>query len=224
MDSGIINTTDCQCSSADNLSVYFMKFDEMSPFEVYETLRQRTEIFVLEQTCLYQDLDGRDQDCVHVLMFDKSAGPAADNQAADNQAAGGPAAATDTGEPEPGSTEDTAHTGEVTEAGATTDAGELPVLEKGVLVGYLRVLPPGQTFDTTAIGRVIVPQSQRRKGNARRLMIETLRYLREELKIDVVKMSAQQYLTEFYETLGFVITSEPYLEDDIPHIEMTLKF
>jgi ElaA protein len=35
-----------------------------------------------------------------------------------------------------------------------------------------------------------------------------------------ITISAQQYLKKFYESHGFVQTSEMYLEDDIPHIEM----
>ena len=35
-----------------------------------------------------------------------------------------------------------------------------------------------------------------------------------------VRLSAQAYLQPFYESLDFAITSEPYLEDDIPHIDM----
>jgi ElaA protein len=35
-----------------------------------------------------------------------------------------------------------------------------------------------------------------------------------------ITISAQLYLKNFYESHGFVQTSEMYLEDDIPHIEM----
>jgi len=35
-----------------------------------------------------------------------------------------------------------------------------------------------------------------------------------------IKIGAQLYLKQFYETLGFVQCSDQYLEDDIPHIEM----
>jgi ElaA protein len=35
-----------------------------------------------------------------------------------------------------------------------------------------------------------------------------------------VRLSAQAYLQPFYESLGFAATSDPYLEDEIPHIEM----
>jgi ElaA protein len=35
-----------------------------------------------------------------------------------------------------------------------------------------------------------------------------------------ITISAQLYLKKFYESHGFIQTSEMYLEDDIPHIEM----
>ena len=38
------------------------RFDELSTTELYEILKTRSEIFVLEQECLYQDLDDKDQD------------------------------------------------------------------------------------------------------------------------------------------------------------------
>ena len=35
-----------------------------------------------------------------------------------------------------------------------------------------------------------------------------------------ITISAQLYLKKFYESHGFIPTSETYLEDDIPHIQM----
>jgi ElaA protein len=35
-----------------------------------------------------------------------------------------------------------------------------------------------------------------------------------------VRISAQAYLERFYASLGFERVGEPYLEDDIPHLEM----
>jgi ElaA protein len=37
-----------------------------------------------------------------------------------------------------------------------------------------------------------------------------------------IRISGQAYLQNFYESLDFATVSEPYLEDDIPHIEMLL--
>ena len=42
-------------------------FDELSTKELYEILRARAEIFVVEQNCVYQDLDGIDDESLHVF-------------------------------------------------------------------------------------------------------------------------------------------------------------
>ncbi len=42
-------------------------FDQLSLQELYEILRLRSEVFVLEQDCVYQDIDGKDQRAIHVL-------------------------------------------------------------------------------------------------------------------------------------------------------------
>ncbi len=42
-------------------------FNELSTTELYEILKTRFEIFVTEQECIYQDLDDKDQDAIHVF-------------------------------------------------------------------------------------------------------------------------------------------------------------
>lgn len=42
-------------------------FDELTIVELYELLQLRSEIFVVEQDCVYQDLDGKDQKALHVI-------------------------------------------------------------------------------------------------------------------------------------------------------------
>lgn len=42
-------------------------FDDLSASELYAALALREEVFVLEQQCLYRDLDGLDQRCFHLL-------------------------------------------------------------------------------------------------------------------------------------------------------------
>ena len=44
-------------------------FSELSTTELYEILKTRVEIFVTEQECIYQDLDDKDQDAIHVFCF-----------------------------------------------------------------------------------------------------------------------------------------------------------
>jgi ElaA protein len=42
-------------------------FPELSIQELYDVLQLRSEVFVVEQNCVYQDIDGKDQKAVHVL-------------------------------------------------------------------------------------------------------------------------------------------------------------
>lgn len=44
-------------------------FDELSKIELYDLLRLRAEVFVVEQDCVYQDVDNKDQKAVHILGY-----------------------------------------------------------------------------------------------------------------------------------------------------------
>lgn len=46
----------------------FKKFSDLSPDELYDILQLRSEIFVVEQNCVYNDLDGLDKDAVHQFL------------------------------------------------------------------------------------------------------------------------------------------------------------
>ncbi len=43
------------------------KFEELTTSELYAILQLRSEVFVVEQDCVYQDLDGKDQQALHVI-------------------------------------------------------------------------------------------------------------------------------------------------------------
>ena len=43
-------------------------FNELTTDELYELLRVRSEVFVVEQNCVYQDLDGDDQPSIHLWL------------------------------------------------------------------------------------------------------------------------------------------------------------
>jgi len=47
-------------------------FEELSREELYAILRLRSEVFVVEQECAYQDLDGLDRGAVHLLGVEES--------------------------------------------------------------------------------------------------------------------------------------------------------
>lgn len=44
-------------------------FKELSTIELYDLLQLRSEVFVVEQNCVYQDVDGKDQKALHVLGY-----------------------------------------------------------------------------------------------------------------------------------------------------------
>jgi len=43
------------------------KFDALTPHELYAILRLRSEVFVVEQNCVFQDMDDKDQQCQHLM-------------------------------------------------------------------------------------------------------------------------------------------------------------
>ncbi|MEO6686712.1 MAG: GNAT family N-acetyltransferase [Dyadobacter sp.] len=45
----------------------FKSFDTLSNQELYALLRLRNEVFIVEQNCIFPDLDGKDQICHHLL-------------------------------------------------------------------------------------------------------------------------------------------------------------
>ncbi|WP_126244844.1 GNAT family N-acetyltransferase [Chitinophaga rhizosphaerae] len=136
-------------------------FEALSNEELYQVLRLRNEVFVVEQQCAYQDADNYDQRAFHVM--------------------------------------------------GSTDAG---------LAAYTRIFAPGIKFDVASIGRVVTASFARNHGFGRELMNVSIAAVQEKWGNIAIKISAQQYLQKFYESLGFVQCSDTYLEDNIPHIEM----
>lgn len=137
-------------------------FDDLTAHELYAIMRLRSEVFVLEQQCIYQDADNKDLSAYHLMIQDGD-----------------------------------------------------------TLVAYARLLPPGISYEYMSIGRVISKQEYRRKGAGRLLMKEAIKACQELFGEGPIRIGAQLYLKEFYESFGFVQTGEVYLEDDIEHIEMT---
>ncbi|MGC6526384.1 MAG: GNAT family N-acetyltransferase [Flavobacteriaceae bacterium] len=50
------------------VSVFVKSFEELSKLELYKILRLRAEVFIVEQDCVYQDVDDKDQKALHVLI------------------------------------------------------------------------------------------------------------------------------------------------------------
>lgn len=137
-------------------------FEALSVHELYDFLKLRSEIFVLEQNCVYLDLDGKDKLALHLF-------------------------------------------------------GEF----EGKIVAYTRLFKPGISFENASIGRVTVDANYRDRKWGHDLMRESIAAINQHFGESKITIGAQLYLKKFYETHGFVQTSEMYLEDDIPHIEMT---
>ncbi|MGC1205322.1 MAG: GNAT family N-acetyltransferase [Flavobacteriaceae bacterium] len=49
------------------IEIQVKKFSELKLEELYDILQLRSEVFVVEQNCVYQDLDGKDEKSLHVL-------------------------------------------------------------------------------------------------------------------------------------------------------------
>jgi ElaA protein len=139
-------------------------FKELSTTELYILLQLRSLVFVVEQNCVYQDIDGKDQKALHVLGY-----------------------------------------------------------ENEVLVSYTRLFNAGDYFENASIGRVIVHPDYRIKKYGHDLIRVSIAAIASNYQQEKITISAQLYLKKFYESHGFVQTSEMYLEDDIPHIEMKRK-
>ena len=45
------------------------KFEDLSPYELYAAIQLRNEIFVVEQNCVFQDADNKDQYCWHLMGY-----------------------------------------------------------------------------------------------------------------------------------------------------------
>lgn len=143
-----------------------LPFNKLSTQQLYSLLQLRVNVFVVEQTCPYPELD--DKDCYdgvyHLLGY-----------------------------------------------------------QGDELVACARLLAPGVTYSNVSIGRVATKKSARGGGLGHDLMRTILSYCEQHWPQQTIDIGAQQYLTAFYQSHQFVITSEMYLEDDIPHVDMRLE-
>ena len=96
----------------------------------------------------------------------------------------------------------------------------LMIRNGGKLVAYARLLPRGLSYEQMSIGRVVSSPAYRGTGAGKILIDQAIRFCQELFGEGPIKIGAQLYLKKFYESFGFVQTSDVYLEDDIEHIEM----
>lgn len=53
------------------MTIEIKAFNELTLNSLYEVLQLRAEVFVVEQNCPYQDVDGKDQKAMHILGYHK---------------------------------------------------------------------------------------------------------------------------------------------------------
>lgn len=140
-----------------------LPFEKLSPVQVYALLKLRSEVFVVEQQCIFLDMDNNDSRCFHLLGW-----------------------------------------------------------KENDLVAYTRLVPPGVSYPHASIGRVVTSMLVRRTGLGRELMKRSIQAVQDLFSATTIVIGAQLYLKKFYGSLGFVQSSEVYLEDGIEHIKMTL--
>ncbi|MDM1487294.1 MULTISPECIES: GNAT family N-acetyltransferase [Acinetobacter] len=78
-------------------------------------------------------------------------------------------------------------------------------------------------LENHSIGRVAVLKSQRGLGLGRVLMQHIIQLARQQYRPEV-KLSAQVHAIPFYQSLGFYVEGESYLDCGIPHVDMRLVF
>ena len=136
-------------------------FSSLNTDQLYRLLQLRSEVFVVEQDCVYQDIDGKDKKALHIL----------------------------------GTVE-------------------------GNIVAYTRVFKPGDYLEKAAIGRVVVASDFRKRDFGKAIMQASIAAVENHFNTTAIGLSAQTYLLNFYNDLGFSALGETYLEDGIPHIYM----
>ena len=137
-------------------------FSELTTEELFDIYKLRVSVFVVEQSCPYQEVDSADKTAYHIWLK-----------------------------------------------------------EEGELLAYLRVLPRGVVREEVSLGRVIAVR--RRCGLGSRILAAGIRTAVEQFGADCIVIEAQTYARGLYEKAGFVQTSEEFLEDGIPHIQMTWR-
>ena len=143
------------------MKILVRTFNELTTNELYDLLQLRSEVFVVEQDCVYQDLDGKDQKALHVI-------------------------------------------------GTKNDK----------IVAYTRIFKAGDYLAQASIGRVVVKDDERKHGYGYDIMNASIKAVEENFQETSIALSAQTYLKQFYNSLGFVEKGGEYLEDGIPHVMM----
>lgn len=52
------------------MNALLLPFNQLTPTQLYDILALRQDVFILEQNCLYNDLDGHDKTTMHLLYYE----------------------------------------------------------------------------------------------------------------------------------------------------------
>ena len=85
------------------------------------------------------------------------------------------------------------------------------------------MIPRGIAYAEPSIGRVCVARTYRRRGICREMVSRAIGYMVREWRAEAIRISAQSYLIPFYESFGFEVVSDEYLEAGIPHKKMLIR-
>lgn len=58
------------CLAEDLMVQHFLKFEECTPKQLTDAFALRQQVFVIEQKCFYEDIDGYDSQAYHLFLYD----------------------------------------------------------------------------------------------------------------------------------------------------------
>jgi ElaA protein len=88
------------------------------------------------------------------------------------------------------------------------------------LVAYARVLRPGEYKKEPSIGRLVTDKRYRSQEFGKEIFAESIAWCHALFGRQEIRIMAQEYLVRFYDGFGFQVVSDPFLEDDIWHVDM----
>ena len=91
------------------------------------------------------------------------------------------------------------------------------------IIAYTRIFKPGDYYEEPAFGRVAVHQDYRNQKIGFQLVEQTIIEIHKLFGNINIKIGAQTYLNNFYQSFGFHQVGDDYIEDGIPHIHMLIN-
>ena len=99
----------------------------------------------------------------------------------------------------------------------------LCLMDGETLAGYARLLPPGLKFDDAAIGRFVVHKDYRNQKLGTRIFTRAMEEIERLYGDAAITIEGQEYLEKYYQSLGFVSISAPYMLEGIMHVKLRYK-